>query len=701
VTSNSGADSGSLTVRARLGRVHPEWVATALVGAALAGIAFGAAGGTQIGRTTVVEVLMVLAGGVVVAAGVLWSRRGPMYGAVSLLLFAALAALTALSVTWAIVPELAYVEAGRTFAYLAVFAAGVAAARLAPRAAPVAIKGILLAAVAATAYALAARVWPGSIGENELSNRIGLPFEYWNAVGTTAALAIPGLLWLGSRRGGSVAGRVAAYPALGAAILAILLTQSRGALAAAALGAIAWFAIVPLRLRSLPVLLLPSAGAGLVAAWALSKDAFNSTAPPLAVKESVAGEFGLLLLLMTVVLIVAGLAVNVGRTRFAPTVRVRKQVGIAALVVACAVPLVAFTSVAFSDRGIGGTIEDRVDELTSETDTAPTAHGAGRFAAASSTRGKYWREAGRVFEDRPSVGTGAGTFATARLRHRTDASFTRHAHGFVPQTLADLGIVGVVLTTGLLLAWLVAAGRTTALYPRRLGFWRRGGDLPPRRDWNADRTALVALLLIAVVFGLQSAIDWTWFVPGPAAMALVASGYLAGRGPAAALPPVTSIELRNPFDDPSPPRLLAASAVLLAALLVAWSVWQPAAADRQVNDAVELADAGDVDGALVKTREAADTNPLTSEPLLVQAAIATGAGREAEAEAALEEAVLKFPGEPDTWTRLAAFQLGTLGEPEEAAQTIRGALYLDPHSVSARQLFLEARASLREKQARP
>jgi O-Antigen ligase len=677
-----------------------DWVATVLVGAALAGIAFGAAGGTQLGRTTVVELIMVLLGGAVVAAGIVWGRRGPMHGAASLLLFAALAALTALSVTWAIVPELAYIEAGRTLAYLAVFAAAIAAARLAPGGTHVAIKGIVLAATAATAYALAARVWPASLGENEISNRIGQPFEYWNAVGSTAALAIPGLLWLGSRSGGSVAGRIAAYPAMGAAILAILLTQSRGALAAAALGAIAWFAIVPLRLRSLPVLLLPGVAAGLVAAWALSKDAFAETAQPLAVKQSVAGEFGLLLVLMAAVLVIAGLAVNVGRTRFAPTMRARRRVGIAALVVACAVPLVAFTSVAFSDRGLGGTIEDRVDELTSETDTAPTEQGAGRFGAASSTRGKYWREAGRVFADRRSVGTGAGTFAAARLRHRTDASATRHAHGFVAQTLADLGIVGVALTTALLLAWLVAAARATALHPRRLPF-RRADDEPlPRRDWNAERMGLVALGLIAIVFGLQSAIDWTWFVPGPAAMALVAAGFVAGRGPAAALPEDT-IALREPLRNPSPPRLLAASAVLLAALLAAWAIWQPWAADRETTDAVALADTGDFDGAIEQTRDAADTNPLTAEPLLVEAAIATRAGRETEARVALEDAVLKFPGDAETWYRLAAFQLGTLDQPGKAAQTIRGALYLDPFSPAARQLFLEARASEREQAAEP
>ena len=456
---------------------------------------------------------------------------------------------------------------------------------------------------------------------------------------------------------------------------------------------------MPLRLRSLPVLLLPSLAAGLVAAWALSKDAFAETLQPLAVKQSVAGEFGLLLLLMTAVLVAAGLAVNVGRSRFAPTVRARRRLGIAALVVACAIPLVALTSVAFSDRGLGGTIEDRVDELTSETDTAPTEQGAGRFAAASSTRGKYWREAGRVFADRRSVGTGAGTFAIARLRHRTDASVTRHAHGFVPQTLADLGIVGVALTTLLLLAWLFAFLRATALHPRRLPFRRGDGEPPPRRDWTADRCALVALGLIAIVFGLQSAIDWTWFVPGPTAMALVAAGFVAGRGPAAAVPEGGSIDLRAPLRNPSTPRLLTASAVLLAALLTAWAIWQPWAADRQTTDAIQLADGGDVDGALAKARDAADTNPLTAEPLLVEAAVATRAGRESDAEVALEDAVLKFPGEPETWYRLAAFQLGTLDEPAEAAETIRGALYLDPHSLSARQLFLEARASEREELA--
>jgi hypothetical protein len=670
-------------------RSHALRAADVVLGGALAGVAFGAAGGSELSRTTIVEILVVLAGGAIVAAAVAWSRPGPVHGALSVALFAALAVVTAMSVMWAVVPDLAYVEAGRTFAYLAVFAAAVAGARLAPRATPTVIKGIVLAATAAVVYSLAARVWPGSIGETEISNRIGQPFQYWNAVGTTAALAIPGLLWLGTRRNGAL-GRVLAYPGLGAAILAILLTQSRGALVAAGIGTIAWLAIVPLRLRTLPLIVLPSIGAGAVAVWALSKDAFSVAAEPLSVKESVAGEFGLLLVLLALALVVAGAAVNAGETRGVPALHVRRRIGIVALAIACAIPLAAFTSVAFSDRGIGGAIGDRVDELTSETETAPSDQGAGRLTAASSTRGKYWREAGRVFEDRPAIGLGANNFQAARLRHRSDASATRHAHGFVPQTLADLGVLGIVLTTALLLAWLVAVARVTGLHPRRLPFRADNGDPPPRRDWDGDRIALVAATLVAVVFGLQSAIDWTWFVPGPTAMALVAAGFVAGRAPLGRPEPEQTLAVA------SPARLVAASGVLLAAVLIAWAAWQPEAADRQTADAIRLADAGELDAAVAETEDAADTNPLSSEPLIAHAAIETQAGRLDEAREALERAVLKFPGESQTWIRLAAFQLGTLDHPREAAETVQGAIFLDPHSQASRVLYLQARARERE-----
>ena len=325
--------------------------------------------------------------------------------------------------------------------------------------------------------------------------------------------------------------------------------------------------------------------------------------------------------------------------------------------------------------------------------------GGGRVFAASSSRGKYWREAFRVFDDRPFEGVGAGAFEKARLRHRTDASVTQHAHGWIPQTMADLGLIGLTVTILLFLAWLIAALSATGLVPRRL---LRGGDdaaPPPRRDWDADRIALVTLALVPLVYGIQALLDWTWFIQEPTVMALIPAGYLAGLGPLGEggdrAAPATDERRRSWRPDAR--GIVAALVALATALLLAWAIWQPEASDRATNDALALLDEKKFDQALAKTDEAEDLNPLTPDPLLVRASIDTAANREEDAQQSLERAVLLFPGDPQTWYRLAAFQLGTLDAPEQALDTVRGALYLDPHSRAASALFLDARARQREK----
>jgi len=634
----------------------------------------------------------VLVCGLGVAAALLWGPRGSLPGGAALVALAALTALTALSVTWSVAPDLSFVDAGRMLAYLAVFALAIGAARLAPTGAPVLLHALLLGAAAAVIYGLASRVWPSALAENEISNRLGQPFGYWNAVGSTAAMMVPAALWLGSRRGGAVASRVLAYPALGLALLTILLTQSRGALAAATVGVVAWYALVPLRLRSLPVLLISAAGIAPVAAWALSQDAFSKYAATLSSRESAGGEFGLFLLATAALLLVAGMAVNLGLSRVTAPMAMRRRAGIAAVAAACAVPLVFLTSVAFSDRGLGGTIHDRVHELTSETAQAPS-QGAGRLAATSNSRSAFWREAGKVFSDRPAVGTGAGSFAVARLRYRKSEQVSRHAHGFVPQTLADLGLVGLAVSLVLLGAWLVAVGRATALYPRVL----RRGRPAERRDWTPGRVQLVTLTLVAVVFGIQSTIDWTWFVPGPAVMALAAGGFVAGRGPLAAAGTPTVLP-REPI--PERPRIAAAVGVAVVTLLFAWAIWLPEASDRASNHALDLLAHGHLGDAASEAAGAENTNPLSPKPLLVQASVQTAAHRYAAAHAMLERAVLRFPDDPDTWLQLATFELETADRPRDAAKSVLGVLYLDPKSKAGRRLFLVTRQRLRARQAR-
>ena len=111
--------------------------ASALIGAALAAVAFEAKGGSELTRSTTVEALVVVGCGAVLALLVAYGRTERLPGVWALAAFGALAVLTALSVLWSIVPELSWLEANRTLAYLAVFALALAAGRLFPGAAPV------------------------------------------------------------------------------------------------------------------------------------------------------------------------------------------------------------------------------------------------------------------------------------------------------------------------------------------------------------------------------------------------------------------------------------------------------------------------------------------------------------------------------------------------------------------------------------
>jgi tetratricopeptide (TPR) repeat protein len=245
------------------------------------------------------------------------------------------------------------------------------------------------------------------------------------------------------------------------------------------------------------------------------------------------------------------------------------------------------------------------------------------------------------------------------------------------------------VTLALLLAGLVAAARATGLVPRRRG--------TPRPRWSAERVGLATLLAVAVVFGVHSTVDWTWFIPGTAVPALVAAGWLAGRGPLVAArpaPPVAgapSFGRRLATGLRSPSRAVAATAVLAFALVAAWAVWQPLRAEQAGQDALAALERGDLAAARAGVAAARERNPLSAEPLFERAVVETRAGDLDAARSALAEAVRLQPDNPATWLQLAEFELFTLQRPDVALAAVRPALYLDPRSDPAIEVFLQAR----------
>ena len=653
--------------------------------AILCAVGFAADSGLQVGRTTPAEMAIILGGGLAVAgAALLAPRRERLWGTATVAAMVALAVLTAVSITWAAQPSDAWIEANRTLAYTAVFAGAVALANSVPGRWSSLLGAITLAAVAMSAYAVLTKVAPGDLNPDEIYARLREPFGYWNSVGLMAALGIPGCLWLGARRTGHQALNALAYPALGLLVLTMLMAYSRGALLAAGLGAAFWFAAVPLRLRGATVLLVGGGGGALVAAWAFSQNALTDDRVPVDLRNQAGLQLGLAVVVVLALLLLAGLAVNFVSASYPRSTLLRDRVGVALLVALALVPVGVVAKLALADDGLGGSVSRNWNSLT-DPDAAIPINDPSRLTAAGSVRARYWDEALRIFQDNPGVGVGAGGYATVRKRYRTADPAVRHAHGYVVQTLADLGLAGLAVSLALLAAWLASAARATGLRRRDRG-----------REYGAERIGLLTLVAIVVVFGVHSFIDWTWFVPANAAVALLAAGWVAGRGPLGpeAPPPrrlsMAAARERLRSGVAAPARAATAAAAVLLALVCAWTVWQPQRSEAIGQHAVATLDTGNADDARAQAQQARDRNPLSVDPLFALSTIETSAGRKFEARRALEEAVRLQPANPETWQRLAEFELDILDRPQVALTAIRPALYLDPRSSDAVAVFLAA-----------
>jgi tetratricopeptide (TPR) repeat protein len=663
----------------------PRPPAPAVFGAALTAVlvAIGlrGGGGTALAPTTTVEICLLLGGGLLACGAVLAHDRRPLHGATAVVLFAVLAALTATSILWAVEPSEAWLEANRTLAYLAVFTAGVALAREAGSLWNPLLGAVLAFSAIVCGFAVLTKILPGVLNPDEVYARLREPYDYWNAVGLTAAMGLPLALWLGARRHGHAGLSALAYPIVGLQVVTMLLAYSRGSLLAAAAGLALWFAVVPLRLRGAVVLLVGLAGALPLTAWAFSQDGLTEDRVALAARETAGLELGLAVVATLALLLAAGLAIGFAAARRSPSAQTRRTAGIVLLVGLALVPVAVAGRLALSDRGLGGSVSHAWTSLT-DPDARTPANTPDRLTAVGSVRAAYWDQALKVWADHRLAGAGAGAYPTVRRRYRQDELVVRQAHGYGVQTAADLGLAGIAANLALLAAWLAAALASLRLVGRA----RRGAH------WTAERVGLATLLAVVVTFGVHSFIDWTYFTPGVAVAALLCAGFLAGRGPgvaadARALPARLRGGLR------SPGRAAAAAGVVVLAAVCAFAAWQPLRSVQAAEDAVDvIAERGPAGSgeARALAQTARDRNPLAVDPLFALATVETVSGRKDAARAALEDAVSLQPDNPETWVRAAEFALRQDRKPQRAVDLLGPALYLDPRSDQAQALYVAA-----------
>ena len=678
-------------------RVSADTGLTLAVGGLVAAIAFTADGGFRLERTTWTEVGLILLGAVLVAAALV-SRgiEGRQYGVAMLLGFAALSVFTTLSIIWSLSPADSWLETNRTFAYLATLAGALSLARLTPQRWAAVLNGIGLGCILVSVWALTTKVFPGALAADETYARLRQPFGYWNAVGLMAALGVPPALWLAARRSGSPIANALAWPALGLLFTCLMLSYSRGALLALLIGLGYWFLAVPLRLRAALPLVVAIAGSAPVVGWAFARDALSTERIPLAARTDAGHDLGALLVLMVAVLFAAGLITGFLVHSQPPTVRIRRIASRTLLAVVVCIPLAALAVVAAAPGGISGQTSKAWDQLTSPAAGTPT-NTPDRLTATSSVRARYWGEALNVFDASPAVGAGAGAFVVARTRYRTDKLAVRHAHGYAVQTLADLGLIGLALSLIATVGWAVAALRAT-------GVPRRDRGLP----FDPERIGLITMTSVVVVFGVHSLIDWTWFVPANAVVALLCAGWVAGRAP------LRERLSHPPGADSRPPSrpgrgwrlsslrssrisLAAAVGVLVVGVVASWASLQPVRAAHAEDGALTSLSLGDYGAAAREAHAAARRNPLSLDPLWQLAFIADARGDKRAASQALERAARMQPANAEAWRRLGRYRLSVLEEPKSALEAFQAAYYLDPAGQRSASDVLEASRALQAK----
>jgi hypothetical protein len=352
---------------------------------------------------------------------------------------------------------------------------------------------------------------------------------------------------------------------------------------------------------------------------------------------------------------------------------VRRRIGTALVVSVALIPVAGIGALAASSRGLTGEVSHIWSTLTSTTGTV--SNSPSRLVDVANSRARYWSEAFKVGDHALLKGVGASGYGIARTRYTTDSYPVSYAHGYVVETFADLGLIGLAVNLALLVAWCIAAGRTVGarellarlrshLAPSANDEPRAAGAPPatqaPRATdataaakdpSTAERSGLLTLLVIVIVFGLHSAIDWTWFIPGTAVPALVCAGWLAGRGPIAQR--IGRLPRRRRLTE-NPAAGAAVVAILAVALVGAWAVWQPL---RSSDAEAAAINARNTAAAIADERAAIARDPVAIDPLIRLASYYTALGDKRAAHAELLKAVTLQPANYYTWFELGDFDL--------------------------------------------
>jgi O-Antigen ligase len=576
----------------------------------------------------------------------------PFYWGAGLIL--GLAIWSAISSLWSGSVELSVIEADRILVYLGVFLAAYLTAQTDQRRQRFG-EGIGIAIVGVVLLALASRLLPHVLAlsaDKSNGSRLLYPLQYWNAVGIFCAMAGPLLMWL-SRRSLVAFLRPFAAGAIPAVVLALYFTYSRGGIAVLVVAVALLLALSPDRLWMLGTVVVGALCAVPAILYANSHAAIANNVPGGEIADQG---------LVTLLILLAGTAVALGlfwaqrraerrRGRLsmrALTIsrdsRVLRGIGIAALLV------LVVLGIAFGGRAWN---------KFSSADLGVTATGAGHVGEVTSGgRVQFWEVALEAFDEKPLAGHGAGTYQFSWNEHRPVAMTTHTAHSVYLEALAELGIVGGLLTLGMVL-FLLGVG---------VSAWRASSGR--QRELNA------VLLVVSFALALGFAFDFFWQTAGVGIVFFLCTGALVAarcgqlwRARSAGQPGTQSSGASPRFG------------LVVVGLAVSWlsmlALIGPLLVDHELQSSTHAFEGNDTPGAIGDANTAKSIEPWAASPYRQLGLIAEEEGEYEEAIHRYDEAIER---ENHNWTLyfIRARAEHAAGQEDAAQADLAEAKHLNP-----------------------
>lgn len=561
-------------------------------------------------------------------------------------LFALFAVWTLISMAWAPDAERAFAQFNQVSLCVAVLVLGLFLARVVP--AVFLGAGIALALSAIAGVSLVSRLFPSTFGVppgatvlGPLAVRLSFPLGYWNGLGIGVALAVPLLLAAMCSERSRLVRAVAALPF---PIIAadMYLASSRGAFAAAFVAVVAFLLLAPQRWPALAAAAVGGVAGAAGVAELVHKRALvsaqtnpgSTTLSPLTVHQ---GHSAALMIALTCIgASVLWLVVSEAGRRL-PTPR----------------PLVGWiTAGVLVAIVVAGVAASHPIRRFQEFKSTNTVKGSGTYvtnhllSSTGSGRWQFWGAAVSQFRAHPLNGGGAGSWEFWWLQHGSLPLFTQVAHSLYLETMAELGVIGLLLLLGWLLLAVVGAIRSA----------------------RALSSAYVAAFAAtAIAFFVAAAYDWIWQLSGIAVVAVGCLGVALGALPSRSEPTARRVGLLRPAL-----ALLAVAAIVPQVVVLAAGI--------HLNDSHAAAAANDPARARSDALAAKAVEPWAATPYVQLGRLAQDEGRYAEAHRWLAQAIARSPQDWTLW--LIASQIDTQrGHIGSAVRELDRARDLNPRGI--------------------